>query len=237
MIVEKFERDESILDKEFSKLVSKLESDEEANTAQLTSQVSETMEMAMKEFKKKSLDQGNRFSKRNDIFSNFYFEVLKLPFFERNAKIEPFSKPEWISRYEDIMDNKRMKKACFELEAENGGAKRTRSRSRCCGLVSHKATTAKAKKNKKIDSYICALKCGPMLFQGSMIIYEEFLRFKSSFNPNTFFGATDIQIPHFDIVEVISGRHVMVSPLVTLITKHGNIEFTSFIVDPAEVLR
>jgi len=38
-----------------------------------------------------------------------------------------------------------------------------------------------------------------MLYQGRMTIYEDYLGFKSSFNPSTFFGSTDIFIPKFEI--------------------------------------
>jgi len=74
-----------------------------------------------------------------------------------------------------------------------------------------------------------------MLYQGSITIYAEYLRFHSSFNPSTFFGSTDIFIPKFDIYEVIKGKHIM-SLLVTVITKRGNIEFTSFFSDPFDTL-
>lgn len=46
-----------------------------------------------------------------------------------------------------------------------------------------------------MDYFSCALKDGFMLYQGHITLYENYLQFKSSFNPNTFFGSTDIIIP------------------------------------------
>lgn len=70
-----------------------------------------------------------------------------------------------------------------------------------------------------------------MLFQGKLTIYTDYIRFKSSFNPNTFFGSTDIFIPKYDIYEIIRGKHIM-SLMITIVTKRGSIEFTSFFSDP-----
>ena len=74
-----------------------------------------------------------------------------------------------------------------------------------------------------------------MLYQGSITIYPDYLRFHSFFNPSTFFGSMDIFIPKFDIYEFIKGRHIM-SLLITVITKRGNVELTSFFTDPTEIL-
>lgn len=61
-----------------------------------------------------------------------------------------------------------------------------------------------------------------MLYSGLLTIYDSYLRFKSSFNPNTFFGSTDIFLPKFEIYEFIKGRHIM-SLLITVVAKRGSI--------------
>lgn len=91
----------------------------------------------------------------------------------------------------------------------------------CCGLV---RKTPKNRKNKslKIDSFSCAIKDGYLFLHGTLYIYEKFLRFKSSFNPETFFGEMDLCVAYEDIREIVEGKHLM-SLLVSIITKIGPI--------------
>jgi hypothetical protein len=48
-----------------------------------------------------------------------------------------------------------------------------------------------------------------MLYQGKIQLFEQYLRFKSSFNPHNFFGSTDIYIPKWDIEQIIKGTHIV----------------------------
>jgi hypothetical protein len=91
------------------------------------------------------------------------------------------------------------------------------------------------KRCKEVEWFTCALKDGYMLYQGKMTIYNEYLRFNSSFNPNTFFGSTDILIPKYDLYEIRKGKHIL-TLLILVLTKKGSIEFTSFFSDPFDIL-
>ena len=113
--------------------------------------------------------------------------------------------------------------------------KKTKITTSCCGIFRKKEEVSPKKKKKKVDSYSCALKDGYMLFQGKIQLYEQYVRFISSFNPHKFFSDTDICIPKWDIKQIIKGKNLM-SLLIVFVTKAGNIEFTSFFTDPVDLL-
>lgn len=74
-----------------------------------------------------------------------------------------------------------------------------------------------------------------MLVQGKFKIYLHYFTFKSSFNSRTLFGNSDIKVPKWDIIEIVRGKHLL-SLMVTIVTVHGKLEFTSFITDPIDKL-
>ena len=74
-----------------------------------------------------------------------------------------------------------------------------------------------------------------MLVQGKLRIYENYLNFASNFNSKTIFGFTDLRIPKWDIKQISTGKHLL-SLKIIVSTTHGDLEFTSFLNNPLDLL-
>ena len=98
----------------------------------------------------------------------------------------------------------------------------------CCGLLPRNPD--KENRNGEIDSFNCALKKGILLIQGKMVIEYNALKFYSSFSTASVFKSTEIVVPKSEIIKIIKDRYI--SMMIVVNTLHGNLEFTSFLMDP-----
>lgn len=154
---------------------------------------------------------------------------MMISFFLSKEDICQFIPNEHLIQYSKVLNANRMQQVALEVHVDDrpsDNKENTRTQTSCCGLIRREV------KASYVDEYICSLKDGLVLIQGKLKIYQMYFSFKSSLNPRTFFGFTDIRVPKWDIIEMVPGKHI--SLMMTVVTTHGNIEFTSFYTDPVD---
>ena len=84
------------------------------------------------------------------------------------------------------------------------------------------------KDEKKLDSFNCALK-DKILLQGKLYITNKKIEFSSLFNPVTFLGKTNIQIPLKDIIEIQKKYYLALDNSIQIKTEKVSYLFINFL--------
>ena len=68
--------------------------------------------------------------------------------------------------------------------------------------------------------------------QGELKLYNNYFKFQSSFGRKSLLQSTTIIVPKEDVLEIINDQYI--ARMIVVKTKHGDLQFTSFINYPYE---